>query len=265
MSLNCKAHNKLLRMILAAGVSCGNDVEVRCTISTISSVSVSVPGRYLLQLFLPFCIRDEAESVKFSSKKQPPTLTVTLAVDSSIAPPAAAQSASASASPQSSSSSSRDAQLRGQHQQQQQQPAAIFLNSNISVAPRSADVPVVQLDFSAGHLLSGPRSSWPKPYAAAADFVVDSGASGAARSMLWILNPHSPPPEDEPEDLLPLTIRTVAVLLSLVVSVSANAYLLVSGVVLLSLLLCLATSVSAIAYMLVSGAGLPVAAARGQM
>jgi hypothetical protein len=90
-------------------VSCGNDVDgaahlnVRCTIS---SVSVSVPGRYLLQLFLPFCIRDEAESVKFSSKKQPPTLTVTLAVDSSIAPPAAALPTSASAFAGSSSTNS---------------------------------------------------------------------------------------------------------------------------------------------------------------
>jgi hypothetical protein len=66
----------------AAGVASGDDVQVRCTIS---SVSVAVPGRYLLQLSLPFCIKDEAESAKFSSRKQPSTLTVTLAVEGSIA------------------------------------------------------------------------------------------------------------------------------------------------------------------------------------
>jgi hypothetical protein len=52
-----------------------------------------------------------------------------------------------------------------------------------------------------------------------------------------LLNPHSPPPEDEPEDLLPLTIKNVvlallAVLLALVLTVSATAYAVVSGVLL---------------------------------
>jgi hypothetical protein len=48
-----------------------------------------------------------------------------------------------------------------------------------------------------------------------------------------MMNPHSPPPEDEPEDLLPLTIKNVALAL-------------------LSLLLCVATSVPTFAYMMVS-------------
>jgi hypothetical protein len=88
----------------AAGVSCGTEVEVRCTIST---VSVTVPGRYLLQLALPFCISDEAESVKFSSKKQPPTLTVTLAVDDSILQ--SAEAFAAACAPQQSTAADADA------------------------------------------------------------------------------------------------------------------------------------------------------------
>jgi hypothetical protein len=73
-----------------------------------------VPGRYLLQLPLPFGIQDEAESVKFSSKKHPPMLTVTLAVDSSIPPEVAGFPNTAWAWAESSinSSSSEGARLR---------------------------------------------------------------------------------------------------------------------------------------------------------
>jgi hypothetical protein len=93
-----------------------------------------VPGRYLLQLFLPFCIKDEAESVKFSSKREPPTLTVTLAVDSSIAPPAAAPSAppQSTAAADSLSSNGVRRRLRPQRrQQQQQQPSTQHSSSSI--------------------------------------------------------------------------------------------------------------------------------------
>jgi hypothetical protein len=213
----------------AAGVSCGTEVEVRCTIS---SVTVSVPRRYLLQLFLPFCIKDEAESVKFSSKKQPPTLTVTLAVDSSLVRPAATPlAASASAFAQRSS-----AGRQGVQQQQQQQPAAFSNNSSSSIppVPPSDDDDDLQPDWSAEHAFSGPRDTWPPPLRVAADWVDSTGASDAGRSLLWLLNPHSPPPEDEPEDLLPLTMRTVvlgvvALLMWLVMAVSAHAYVVVSG------------------------------------
>jgi hypothetical protein len=214
----------------AAGVSCGNDVEVRCTIS---SVSVSVPERYLLQLFLPFGIQGEAESVKFSSKKQPPTLTVTLAVDSSIPPPAAALSASATAFAQSSSSSSRGSQL--QRQQQQRQTSTKFGNS--SSCPVSPPADGLQDDLVAVHFLSGPKSTWPRPYAAVADWMDRSGADKAASSILWRLMRCSPPSGDDPADLLPVTIKNVAlallaVLLALVMATSASAYDMVSDGVL---------------------------------
>jgi hypothetical protein len=213
------------------GVACGNDVEVRCTAS---SVSVLVPGRYLLQLPLPFGIKDEADSVKFSSKKQPPTLTVTLAVDSSIVTPAAALSASASAFTQSSSTGSRGAQLPGQ--QQQQQPVFVFGSSSRGF-PVSPPGDVVHPDFAAVHPFAGPQSTWPQPWRAALDFLDRSGANDAADSMLWMLNPHSAPPEDQPVNLLPLTIKNVvlaliALLLWPVVAASAIAYVLVSGVTL---------------------------------
>jgi hypothetical protein len=117
----------LIQTRAAAGVASADDVQVRCTTS---SVSVAVPDHYLLQLPLPFRIRDEAESVKFSSKKQPATLTVTMAVEGGIPqqqqPPAPQLLLPAAASANSSSAAnkgSNDRQRQPAHRQQQQPSA----------------------------------------------------------------------------------------------------------------------------------------------
>jgi hypothetical protein len=130
---------------VAAGVTSGDDVQVRCTIS---SVSVTVPGRYLLQLPLPFRIHDEAESVKFSSKKQPATLTVTMTVEGSIqqqqqhpAPnsPGPQLSPAAAASTIGSSGSRGSKGRRRQQGQQQQQAAEATHSSSSSTALFASD------------------------------------------------------------------------------------------------------------------------------
>jgi hypothetical protein len=107
---------------------------VRCTIS---SVSVAVPDRYLLQLSLPFCIKDEAESVKFSSRKQPSTLTVTLAVEGSIQQqPAqdlpALRLSHGAAAVASVAGQAGHSTCQQQGQQQQQHSKAIYMSSSSS-------------------------------------------------------------------------------------------------------------------------------------
>jgi hypothetical protein len=228
-----------------AGVACGNDVQVLCTIS---SVTVSVPGCYRLQLFLPFRINDEAESVKFSSKKQPPTLTVTLAVDSSIARPAGAAaaacapqaqpaSADAGAFRQSSSSSTGSEgtrQLRSQQQQQQQQQRPRDpLNTSFPGTFSARVSEHAQLASAVAGPMSGDRSTWLWPYAVVADWLDSSGADAARKSLLWRLKQRSASsPGAAPVNVLPLTARNVvlallATLLGLVMKLSANAFTLV--------------------------------------
>jgi hypothetical protein len=202
-----------------------------------------MPGRYRLQLFLPLFIKDEAESVKFSSRKQPPTLTVTLAVDSSLVRPAAAAACVRQAQPVSapagtvrqSSSTGSQATQQGQHQQQQQrlQPRNPFDISFRVNLPARVSADDVQLINSVAGPMSGNMSTWLWPYAVVGNWLHNSGANAALKSLLWMLNPNYPSsPGAAPDNLLPLTARNVvlallAALLGMVMILSANAYTLV--------------------------------------
>jgi hypothetical protein len=154
---------------VAAGVTSADDVQVRCTIS---SVSVAVPDRYLLQLPLPFCIKDEAESVKYSSKTQPPTLVVIL-TEGSIPqqpapqlPPAAAAPATNSAASQAWQSTRRRRGQQQQQQQQQRQPEA--MRSSTSSGPSNNTA------LLAWGPIAGEKSNWLLPYALAQDWMDSS-------------------------------------------------------------------------------------------
>jgi hypothetical protein len=198
---------------------------VRCTIS---SVSVLVPGRYLLQLFLPFCIKDEAESVKFSSKKQPPTLTVTLAVDSSIAPPPAAPTApTAPAAPQQSTgaaavpgSNGVRRRLRPQRQRQQQQQTSSQHSSSSSSSSIRSSFSFHPDNYPAARDLFGwedenevrASSKIARPLAGVYDWL-DAKLGQEFTSVTWRLLPHSVQKEYDTPELLPLTLRTVALAL----------------------------------------------------
>lgn len=112
----------------SAGVASSDVVSVVCNTS---SISVAVPGMYLLQLQLPFSIDDTAESVKFSSKKQPATLRLQLRI---LTPgqPAAAAAASAAAPAAAAKHSSGTARKGGKSAQHSQQQKATGGSHNTS-------------------------------------------------------------------------------------------------------------------------------------
>jgi hypothetical protein len=102
-----------------------------------------VPSRYLLQLQLPFSIDDTADSVKFSSKKQPATLRVQLRIVAPGKPVAVGTAASATAaaaaaddddSLQSSGTARKGCKEKGcksaKHSQQQQQQQQLVSQSS---------------------------------------------------------------------------------------------------------------------------------------
>jgi hypothetical protein len=231
----------LIQTSAAAGVTSADDVQVRCTTS---SVSVAVPDRYLLQLSLPFRIRDEAESVKFSSKKQPATLTVTMTVEGSIsdqqqqpAPqlsPAAAASANSTRAAIKCSSSRQRQQA---HRQQQQQPPAEDPCSSGSSSSAPLQQRLSQVDVRTvfgGIDYSTDRRDWLLPYALAADWLDNSGAGAASDSLLWMLFPYPPPAEGPPGWLVRLTpgklvLALLGLLLQLIMGVPALVYMLVSA------------------------------------
>jgi hypothetical protein len=216
----------------AAGVASADDVQVCCTIS---SVSVAVPDRYLLQLSLPFCIKDEAESVKFSSRKQPPTLNITLVVEGSILQQPASQVPPAAAPSQGSHSTRR---RRRQQQQQQQQPASNpVTNSSISSSSRPGPCggrDIVE-DLQARGPMDGEKSEWLLPLAIAAEWIERRGGEAALDSLLWTLSPYPKPRQGKPRDLVRLTPHNIvlAVLTALLFCImfgSAGAYMMVRGV-----------------------------------
>ncbi|KAF6251174.1 hypothetical protein COO60DRAFT_1645339 [Scenedesmus sp. NREL 46B-D3] len=216
-----------------------DDVQVRCTFS---SISMAVPGRYLLQLFLPFCIKDEAESVKFSSKKQPPTLIVTTAVDSSsimvpsAAPaPAAVQAHGAGAAALPFGSHGMRRRLRPLRQQQQQHQAGDQHNSNSSSSTSSAeDADAELMDMLGGPMYGDNRSKWLLPYALAYNWL-DSVGEPAFASLMWRMLPYSSQPEyTAAPQLLPLMLRNVgralAAGLLLLLLLTASHYILGYGI-----------------------------------
>lgn len=210
-------------MYAAAGVASADDVQVRCTSS---SVSIAVPDRYMLQLPLPVQINDQAESVKFSIRKQPPTLTVTMAVESSIpqqpAPsaPGMQPSTAAAASESSSTGSHSTPRQRGQ----QQQPAAASQSSGSTPATQPAQLDITTALTAVGPMRSEDRREWLLPIALVVNWMEHGGASEALQSLLWTLSLYDLPEDEDPqEDLVPLTLRNlVLALLGLLLSTSMS-------------------------------------------
>jgi hypothetical protein len=114
-----------------AGVTSAGEVSVVCTSQ---AVNVSVPGCYLLQLQLPFCIQDEAESVKFNSRRQPAVLRVLLRIVTSAASGATAAAGAAPNAQQSARAAFK--QHRKANKADKQSP--VTANNSSSSAGRGA-------------------------------------------------------------------------------------------------------------------------------